>query len=281
MMTPPLASRPGPPSRAIGRLNSFRCFLALMSYGPPDFLSIFAGWRVFSAALTRAVLFQRSITTKRPRHARAGPRHVRNFTFMIQLTAFAAGDKSFDATISWLGRGSASEIPRAGLRRDGVFGMKPARLAHDFVQQHCDDSAVKKSRAALVFIAKLKTSHDALARVILFEGQLHAARVWRRRSRSIRFRFGSISHRAVAQASACVLWISQGLTAHRPARLAGGLKSALLKPSERAHHSLETNLVRQRHARHFPRGGLRVALAHFRDVQHVGQSGIPRRFRAH
>src|SRR6266404_1021831 len=74
------------------------------------------------------------------------------------------------------------------------------------------------------------------------------------------------SQRPVAEASACVLWISQGLTAHR-------LKSVLLKPF-RAGPSLarDKSWSDERHARHFRAAGSALALAHF-DVQHVGQSG--------
>src|SRR5258706_13481603 len=192
---------------------------------------------------------------------------------MIQLTAFAAGDKSFDDNL--LVGADRLEIFHAQVRRDGVFGMKPARLAHDFVQQHSDDSAVKKSRAALVFIAKLKTPDDALARVVLLEGQLHAARVCAAAAEASVSRFGVESHRAVAQASACVLRISQGLTAHRPARPAGGLKSVLLKPL-RTGPSLarDQSWSDQRHAGHFRAAGSALSLAHF-EAQHIGQRGDP------
>jgi len=58
-----------------------------------------------------------------------------------------------------------------------VLCVKAAGLAHDFIEQQGDDSAVEKSGTALVFIAELKTSDDTLACVILFERKLHAARV--------------------------------------------------------------------------------------------------------
>src|SRR5258705_7814774 len=148
-----------------------------MSYGPPHFpFQTFAGWRVFSAWLTRHVLFPINHDEAPLPTREQVPGTVSNFTFMIQLTAFAAGDKSFDD--DFLVGADRIQKFHAQVGRDGVFGMKPARLAHDFVQQHCDDSAVKKSRAALVFIAKLKTPNDALAGVIPFQGQLHAARGW-------------------------------------------------------------------------------------------------------
>src|ERR1700704_6336245 len=224
-----------------------------MSYGPPHFpFQTFAGWRVFSAVLTRPVLFPVNHDEAPPPAREQIPGTVSNFTFMIQLTAFAAGDKSFDDNL--LVGADRLEIFHAQGRRDGVFGMKPAPLAHDFVQQHCDDSAVKKSRAALVFIAKLKTPDDALARVILFEGQLHAARVCAAAAEASVSRFGVESHRALAQASACVLWISHGLTAHR-------LKSVLLKPL-RPDPSLvqDKSWLDQRHAGHFRAAGSALTL---------------------
>jgi hypothetical protein len=55
--------------------------------------------------------------------------------------------------------------------------MKPGRFAHGFVQQQGDDSAVKEARAALVFFSQAEATHDALARVILFERELHSSRV--------------------------------------------------------------------------------------------------------
>src|SRR6195256_2598716 len=193
-----------------------------MSYGPPHFpFQTFSGGRLFSASLTLPLLFPVNHDEAPPPTREQVPGTVSNFTFMIQLTAFAAGDKSFDD--DFLVGTDRLQILHAQVRRDGVFGMKPARFAHDFVQQHCDDSAVKKSRAALVFIAKLKTPNDALAGVILFEGKLHAARVCAAAAEASVSRFGVESHRAVAQASSCALWISHGLTAHR-------LKSVLLNP---------------------------------------------------
>src|ERR1700681_4570799 len=111
---------------------------------------------------------------------------------MIQLTAITARHKSLDNDL--LVYTDRPKVLDAEVCRDGVFRMEPARLAHDFVQQHGDDSAVKKSRAALVFIAELKTSDDALARVILLEGQPHAARVRSAAPEASVSRFGIKSH---------------------------------------------------------------------------------------
>src|SRR6266853_428719 len=70
----------------------------------------------------------------------------------------------------------------------------------------------------------------------------------------------------VAQASACVLWISQVQTAHR-------LKSVLPKPL-RANLSrgLNKSSLDQRDAGHLRAAGSALALAHF-DAQDVGQRG--------
>src|SRR5882672_5107539 len=218
-----------------------------MSYGsPPVPFSSLTAWRIFSAVLTRPVLFPVNHDEAPLPTREQVPGPIANFPFMIQLTTVAAGDKSFNDNV--LVGADRLQIFHAQLRRDGVFAMKPACLAHDFVQQDSDDSAVKKSRAALVFIAKLKTPDDALTRVVLLEGQLHAARVCAAAAEASISRFGVESHRAVAQA-------------------------VLLKPL-RAGPSLarDKSWSDQRHARHFRPAGSALALAHF-DVQHVGQSG--------
>ena len=111
---------------------------------------------------------------------------------MIQLTAITARHKSLDNDL--LVYTDRPKVLDAEVCRDGVFRMEPACLAHDFVQQHGDDSAVKKSGAALVFIAELKTSNDALVCVILFERKLHPARVCAAAPKASVSRFGINSH---------------------------------------------------------------------------------------
>src|ERR1700682_925150 len=118
---------------------------------------------------------------------------------MIQLTAIAARHKSLDDDL--LVHLDRPEILDAQVRRDGVFRVEPACLAHNFVQQHGDDSTVKKSRAALVFLAEVKTSDDTLARVILFKGKLHSARVCPSAPEACVFRLGIKFHFAPGSAS--------------------------------------------------------------------------------
>ena len=102
-------------------------------------------------------------------------RLVPNLSFMIQLTAVAARHKSLHHDFRV--HADRTLVLHAQLRRDGVLGVKPGRFAHGFVQQQGDDPAVKEARAALVFFAQAEAAHDALARVILFERELHSARV--------------------------------------------------------------------------------------------------------
>src|SRR5580704_7688120 len=52
---------------------------------------------------------------------------------------------------------------------------KSANLAHRFVEQHCDDSAVRKSRTALISFAQNKLPDNFAVRIVLFERELHPA----------------------------------------------------------------------------------------------------------
>jgi len=79
---------------------------------------------------------------------------------MIQLTAIPARPQILDD--NFLVYGNGLEILHAQISRDGVFAMKPAGFTHNFIQQHRDDSAVKKSRASLVLFTELKTANDPL-----------------------------------------------------------------------------------------------------------------------
>jgi hypothetical protein len=58
-----------------------------------------------------------------------------------------------------------------------MLGMKSRCLAHGFVEQHGDDSAMKKARPALIFLAEAKAADDALPHVVLLKRELHPARV--------------------------------------------------------------------------------------------------------
>jgi len=107
---------------------------------------------------------------------------------MIQLTAVAPRNKSLHN--NFLADANRTEVFDAQVGCDSVFRMKPASLAHDFVQQNGDDSTMKKSGPALVFIAELKTSDDALARAIYIEGKFHAPRVRSAAAEALVFRFG-------------------------------------------------------------------------------------------
>jgi hypothetical protein len=103
------------------------------------------------------------------------PCFVPNLSFMIQLSAIAPRHKSLHHDV----RVGANRtlILHAQFRRYSVLGVKPGRFAHGFVQKQRNDPTVKKARAALVFFPEAKATHNALARVILFESEPHPARV--------------------------------------------------------------------------------------------------------
>jgi hypothetical protein len=58
-----------------------------------------------------------------------------------------------------------------------MLGAKPGDLGHHFVQQQRNNSTVDKACSALVFLAEAETANHPLTLVILFERQVHAARV--------------------------------------------------------------------------------------------------------
>jgi hypothetical protein len=103
------------------------------------------------------------------------PCFVSNLPFMIQLTAIAARHKSLDDNL--LPYPDRALVLHVQVRRNGVLGMKACRLAHHFIQQQRDDSAVHKSRPALILFAKLKSADDPLACIILVERKLHAPHI--------------------------------------------------------------------------------------------------------
>jgi hypothetical protein len=100
---------------------------------------------------------------------------VSNLPFMIQLTAIAARHKSLD--YNFLPCADRTLKFHAKVRRDGALSVETRRLAHDFIEEQCNDPAVKKPGASLVFFAQPEAPHDTLAGVILFERQMQATRV--------------------------------------------------------------------------------------------------------
>jgi hypothetical protein len=100
---------------------------------------------------------------------------VPNLSFMIQLTAIAAGHKSFHDDVHVCTNGLF--VLHAQLRRDGVLGVKSGRFAHSFVQKQGDDPAMKEARTALVFFPDPEATHDTLPRVVPFKGETHPSRV--------------------------------------------------------------------------------------------------------
>src|SRR5713226_3203394 len=60
-------------------------------------------------------------------------------------------------------------------RRHRANLAKPADLSHRFIQKHCDNSAMRKSSAALVPLAQNKPPHNPPIHVVLLKSQLHPA----------------------------------------------------------------------------------------------------------
>ncbi len=94
---------------------------------------------------------------------------------MIQLTAIAAGHKSFHDDVHVCT--NRLFVLHAQFRGDGVLGVKSGRFTHSFVQKQGDDPAMKEARTALVFFSDPETTHDTLARVVPLKGEMHPAGV--------------------------------------------------------------------------------------------------------
>ena len=85
---------------------------------------------------------------------------IANLTFMIQLTAITARDKSLDD--DFLVHADRAEILDAQVGGNGVFSVKSGCLAHHFIEQQGDNATVNETRSSLIFVAETKVADDTL-----------------------------------------------------------------------------------------------------------------------
>src|SRR6267154_585246 len=118
---------------------------------------------------------------------------------------------------------------------------KAADLAHRFIQEHCDNPAMRESPASLIAFAKNKPSHNPAIHVVLFERQLHPAGIISAAAetlvRRIRFQHDCLGQLVSSRAFLCFFYLIYVLTSF-----------------------LQTSATRLRSARRTPRCRVRISI---------------------